>query len=519
MKHLTKMWGKFSNIEVNNTFILTNRLTLKKLNDLNEKDLPLYIGINALSGSIDIFTQKEGLILEEWIKNDTIISDIPNNDFIIKLKNRGYIFPSKEIEDLVFESIITEFKNSKYLNDKILALMAIDTSCAMRCKYCFEKRYIKHSDEFEHSVMDEKSLSDAFKALDFIKQLQKKDIEWIAGWGGEPLQKKHCEINESFIFQSKQRQLPVGFFSNLAMVDDKTFAMLKRNSNHIQFIQTTLDTPYQQHNKTRKIGNAFEKTVDAIKKLLKLGIQVRVRTNVGPDNFQYLPELADFFQKQSWFDFPNFIAFAAKLVDRYHEKKSIFTEDEAMSQWLQLQDKFPQVKKMGIFKFAPSLYNIMRALRVREATDLVDPVALTNFNDNFEVSINPIITYCSTANRAEYIFTGNPSYSIYSCGECSGLSKFKIGSYFPDLTFETDKKKKWGLDSNIKELRSIDKLEECKECPVATFCGGGCSMEAINAYGDANRVYCNDVQKIISNFLDKESVRLYKRCRLLLEMS
>lgn len=514
MKSLTKLWSSFKNISFDNTnLFVTDRLFLEKLCDPESKDSPLYVGINTLSGSVDIFTEQEGLFLERLRKDRHAACDIPKQ-FLFQLRDRGYIFPSKEAEIFVFDTIVNRFKNLKYSSDKIFPLFAIDTTCPMQCEYCFEKQHLGRSEIFERSVMDKDSLTAAFKALCLLQDLQQKEIEFVGGWGGEPLQEKNYQINELFVALAKQRGFSVGYFSNLALIGSNLSAFLEKNVGSIKFIQTTLDAPSDQHNQYRKIPQAFERTVSTINTLLRIGHCIRVRTNIGPHNINLVPDLAKFYQSQGWFDFPNFKSFVTLTFDRHHDQSKgfHFTEDEALSHWLRLKDEFPVVRKMETFKFVPALYNILRAFGLREAFDVI--------HDSFEVSIKPMMTYCHLGNRSMYVFTGTPHYSIYNCAECVGLSKFKVGTYYPSIRFYPDKKRMWGIDGNdFYSLRSIDSLEECKGCRGATLCGGHCALEAITANGCSEKIFCKQTPKIITNFFQKEAGRLYKRSRVLLDNS
>jgi uncharacterized protein len=516
MKNLTKLWGDFKSIPLDiNHLTLTFRLFVEKIEDPNGQEAPLYVGVNTLSGSIDLFTQEEGLYLDKIQKNNTEkqdLSAIPEN-FLLRLKNRGYLFPSREYEDLVFETIINRYKHEKYNADKILGFFAVDMGCPVKCKYCFEKKYAEQTDEYEKSVMDETSLKAAFNVLDVIKNVQKKEIDFVAGWGGEPLIEKNMDMNTLFVAFAKERKIPIGYFSSLTLLGDKGFDLLAKNAPYLKFMQTTLDAKGEIHDKLRKIPQAFDRTVFNIDRLLKADVPVIIRTNVGPHNIDLVPELAEFYEKKGWYDFPKFKAFIVKTYDRHHDHETnyLFSEDQALSHWLRLKDAFPAVRKMQTLKYAPALLPILRAFEIRESIDITQ--------DDFEVETKPMLTYCYTGNRCEYVFTGAPHYSIYTCAECTGISKYKIGTYYPHLTFDPEKKKMWGMGEEFYGIRSIDTLKMCKTCPANTHCGGYCTLEAITAHGSSDNVYCKEIQNVIPNFIRKESARLYKRGRMLMDRS
>ena len=100
MKGLTKLWIDLGNLSCNKSqCILTHRLFWQELRDDNEENEPIYLAINTLSGAIDLFTKKEGNEIEEVIVNNAWnkMSDRLYN----YLLERGYIFQSKEMEELI----------------------------------------------------------------------------------------------------------------------------------------------------------------------------------------------------------------------------------------------------------------------------------------------------------------------------------------------------------------------------------------------------------------------------------
>ena len=115
--------------------IVTSRLFVQKLTG---EGMPLYLLVNTLSGAIDLLDNEEGLLFEHAItEND--FSKMSERLFET-LVDRGYIFSSRETEELVFDTFINDYKNRKYTKDKLLGYFALDTSCSMGCEYCFERQ-------------------------------------------------------------------------------------------------------------------------------------------------------------------------------------------------------------------------------------------------------------------------------------------------------------------------------------------------------------------------------------------
>jgi radical SAM protein with 4Fe4S-binding SPASM domain len=163
---------------------------------------------------------------------------------------------------------------------------------------------------------------------------------------------------------------------------------------------------------------------------------------------------------------------------------------------------------METIKLAPSLGYIMKAFW---------PGELGDFRED-EFGVKPLLTYCLAGNRTEYVFTGPPSHSIYMCAECTGLSKFRVGTYYPSLSYDADKKAMWGIhDDDFYAMRSVDRLDQCRSCKASLLCGGYCALEAIVENGCADHIYCKDAPGVITNFLSNESARFYRRSSALLQ--
>ncbi len=243
---------------------------------------------------------------------------------------------------------------------------------------------------------------------------------------------------------------------------------------------------------------------------------VFVRTNVDANNISSLPEIAQFYNDKGWFELPNFRCMVSRIVDRHHKAEgSLLTEDQAVSSWLRLKDEYPILRKVYNYEISFVLFNLLKALHLRENVGSIGNLGL----DNIEIEIEPIISHCAAATGAQFTFTGAPCNAIYPCAACSGLTQFKIGNFSPSISIDKELAKSWGAQDYITSMRTIDVIKGCSSCLSATFCGGNCLVEAINTHGDASsQSYCNHTTKIIEDFLKKEEKRIFYRCKELLNL-
>lgn len=304
MKSLTKTWFDFKNLSCNkNDCIFTTRLFWQKLEDENKKEKPMYVAVNTLSGAIDIFRQEEGEKVEKAIKTNKLneIEDV----LFSKLRTKGYVFPSKESEEIYFKSGIHAYKNERYQKNRILGFFAIDTGCSMGCEYCFEKQYKERGNELEKAIMTKEALEEGFKIITTMRDIQNREIDNVAGWGGEPLREKNYELNKIFIELANKNNIPIAYFSSLAEIGDGLIHLLSENADKIKFLSTTLDDLAEEHNSYRKLPNAFEKTVKNIDILLKANLPVIIRTNIGAHNIDKIPQLAEFYENKDGLNIQN----------------------------------------------------------------------------------------------------------------------------------------------------------------------------------------------------------------------
>ena len=92
-------------------------------------------------------------------------------------------------------------------------------SCPMKCEYCFEKKQLEQGEEFEKSIMDQESLEKAFDFLKMVCSLQGRKVDFVSGYGGEPLQSKNYDINKKFIDLANKNGYKISYFSNLALIN------------------------------------------------------------------------------------------------------------------------------------------------------------------------------------------------------------------------------------------------------------------------------------------------------------
>lgn len=207
---------------------------------------------------------------------------------IPELKERWFFVPTETDEMKTVDSVRfilnSLFKPDGYITDYEIFTT---TDCNARCFYCYEKNRsrIPMSDET------------ADKTAEFIKLHSKPgktvNIRWF---GGEPL----CNKRVIDRICAKLREYEIDFGSvvvtNGYLFDEQT--VLRAVSEwHLVSAQITLDGTEKVYNESKayiyKSGNPYKTVIENIERLLKIGVKVSIRLNIGPYNKDDLLMLAD----------------------------------------------------------------------------------------------------------------------------------------------------------------------------------------------------------------------------------
>jgi len=181
------------------------------------------------------------------------------------------------------------------------------TECNARCEYCYQIGVKKET-------MQEETINALIAfILKYISPERKLSISWF---GGEPLL-EHDKITKICRALEKENiQINSGMISNDSLFT-KEIIEIAKNIWHLNQVQITIDgleDDYNQIKKYTNIDDAFHKVINAIRLLLKKGINVSVRVNFKYENkneiFIVLEWLRDRFR-----DYEGFNLYAHLLSD------------------------------------------------------------------------------------------------------------------------------------------------------------------------------------------------------------
>lgn len=268
------------------------------------------IAYNLLTGELVEITEEEKQILT----SKTVSATEDTRELI----ERYFLVP-KDHDDVQLSNELVAFLNSLQAPDKINSVTILTTmDCNARCFYCYELGRARTPMTVEVAKKAVKYISD------HIFKNKKLNIVWL---GGEPLY--NTEIMD--FFADELTALGIEFKSTIASnayLFDEENADKAVNKWNIKRAQVTLDGTEKVYNKVKafvnsKGENPFIKVTDNIERLLKRGIGVHIRLNLGLHNKEDLHNLVDWLTER-YKDYKNWGIYCHLLFE--YDEPQVSTE-------------------------------------------------------------------------------------------------------------------------------------------------------------------------------------------------
>lgn len=436
--------------------------------------------INSKSGAIDKIPSLLASRLKRIHERDTSEVDFELESGVEEhLRRRGYLFDTLEDEKNYVQELYEKSKKVSAQNP-VKFVICPTYSCSLRCVYCYEGDLVSK----KKAIMSETQLSAVFSAIDEIKSSRSMSTWLFELFGGEPLLKATESIVEMVFQEIQDRE------DALAIVTSGTSIlefqeMIHRYRSVLDSVQITLDGPKAVHDARRKYASGkgtFDKIVRGVDFLLEEGVHVRLRVNVDKENIDYLPDLVAFIERKNWPFYQNFLCDVAPVTfhTSFVDSKNVLTEDQAVRRILEMFPDMSQLKKVFNFEMFRTLNYV---------SSVLEPTRQ-------HVSVLPSFYYCEANNLECYVF--GPDNHIYACPDSIVDSRYAIGTYYPNLHIDTKKHSYWE--------RNILNIPECRDCEVATFCGGGCALVPLESgkKGPA----CNGARETFYEYLGARKEKL-----------
>ena len=395
------------------------------------------------------------------------------------LIERGYFYSSKEDMNRAYNEAFDEFNRELSIAQK--QLMLIPTySCNLSCTYCFQ-----HGIDDRPTLISKETV-DAF--FDYAnKNYANESVKpFVTLFGGEPLinSKAQREIIEYIVDSCVKYDYELSFVTNGYDFVDFADYFKKAKIKEVQF---TLDGIDIIHDKRRMTGNqkgTFDRIIKGMKKALEYGFPIKLRSVVDKENIEGLIGLAEFIDSKGWLDLPlelfkTGIGRNYELFECYEKPEHLFSQVELWSYVARLAKEHPILKKYH----RPDFMGIRYLVETGEL-----------FMASFDTC---------PAGKSEFVF--DLYGDIYGCTASCGREDFKLGTYWPSVSSNTDEVTKW-------ENRNVTNIEKCKTCKYDVICGGGCGVVAANKNnGEVLSDDCRPIQELYDigiNFYSEEIKKL-----------
>ena len=310
--------------------------------------------------------------------------------------------------------------NDIFLNNPYLLSFQIEltSKCNERCIHCYIPHEFKDTD-----IKDELFYS-------VLKQLREMNALNLTLSGGEPLAHPHFK---DYLKASLDSDFSVIILTNLTLLDDEIIQIVKQNPN-CSFQTSLYSMNPEHHDAITKVKGSFEKTKDAIEKLIANNIQVQISCPMMSVNKD---------------DFVDVIKWA------HSHKIRAYTDISIMA------------------KYNHDTSNLANRLTVKECEKVI--LSLLEYDTDYQETIlEPDFEIrCNTINEdpnERFCGVGFTSCCMVSNGNvypCSGWQGFVCGNLYKNTLEDI-----WNNSKEMNYLRKLRKgdIKECLNCEHKAFC-------------------------------------------------
>lgn len=270
-----------------------------------------FLMCSALTGALLCLTSEEHKDIESCT--------FPLNPLISKLIDEGLVVPSDTDEYSLVDSMRTAApRRAKEINNFVILPT---TDCNARCFYCYEKGI----NRMDMSPDTADTVSDYIVSVSGGKRVH---ISWF---GGEPTVAHQIITRISRNLKERQVEFGSSMITNGLLLDDSMITIAKDEWKLTQ-VQITVDGTESVYNQTKSYvgayGNPYKKLISNIFSLLKAGIGVSVRINLGGHNGEDVSALLE--ELESLFtDYFGFNLYVHAITGVHSDKENVLLRERA----------------------------------------------------------------------------------------------------------------------------------------------------------------------------------------------
>lgn len=435
-----------------------------------------HIVCNALTGEVSVV---ERAVYEqmEALRDGRIFEC--STEILCALEQRKLAFRSHADEDAAFRSLV-ESALSQYLQRaRTEYCFAVNTHCNFNCVYCFEPEATRAS----AASLSEEQLDAAFRVIDEAMAAQPKPpAPDFTLYGGEPLLLPSKPTVISLLQRVASRGHRAKILTN-GYTLAQFFDVFDQYHEAIQSIQITLDGTEMDHNQRRVLkggAGTFSRVVANIDAFLSRDYETRctIRTSFDSKNLHRVTGLKQLLDEHGWSNHPRVSVYPVTIQDHQAcgSMEGLTGYDDV------LQALFAYSTDSGGGPFDLSSIHVLGHVR-----SFLGMAAKGKETGVF----SPRATFCGgTALR---LFVFHPDGRIYPCYEMTAQPQFAVGAYHPVFRMDQNMSGQW---SGARLLRQ----QECFDCAISTFCGGGCASGALAKTGRLSGAFCEGAKEVFDRY-------------------
>lgn len=431
-----------------------------------------YAVCNALSGEVVVLNRAGLELLESFRSGETPVG---GKDVLEQLRAARFLFDSAEAEQEWFEALCRKAWEAYCRDAPRHFTLVVNTRCNFACPYCFEPA----SERTQGSGLQPAQVDAAFRVMD--ESAEPHHPPEVEVFGGEPLLPGSRRVLERILTHLETRRGYASVQTNgyhlQAYLD-----LFERYGERIRQLQVTLDGPRPVHDHRRaRLGGrpTFDRIVAGVNGFARLNLpaEVSIRMNVDRDNVDALPDMPALYAEQGWSGDPRF-RFVAAPVDN---RSGVLADERRLLPWHELFARLlPLSRDTGGGPFDLSVFKAASYFR--------NYLGRAAGQGRRPATFQPRVNYCEAAALKLFVF--HPDGRIYPCPETVGQPDFAIGTYDPDFSLDEAACAGWSE-------QTILTRQGCRECPLSTFCGGGCILAARQRNGSTQVPECENCSEVI----------------------
>ena len=348
-----------------------------------------------------------------------------------------------------------------------LVTFILTYKCNLSCAYCYQNPVRETSPA---SSMSEAFVDDFFhNYLDKLFPGTPRDRLRFILFGGEPLLPGNRGAIERILRYAKEHGIVVSTATN-AVTLPKMLDLIGPETGKINNVQVTLDGGQGFHDEKRVSQSGaptFEKTIRALRQLIKAEAKAIVRIHLHPDRLESARVLVEYLEREKILGHDNVEIYFAP-VHSFHAKDISPPDFDIFSglfQYVALKQKKPPIQNFDFLEQIMNMKTVKNWFQPR---------------------------YCAVS--AGLHRAVDPFGDIYECLEEAGYKERRIG------TLSGGEIEYFKLREVYKK-RYLASMPECLECSIALFCGGGCISRTRTQGGSVFKQFCRQNKVFVGETL------------------